>query len=772
MTAMKRFLSLLFGGILGGVACAAKDSLQTGTSVSHFYEARSLFINPAALSYESELNGTHFLSSFSWGSRGNENELAAALSWGGLGLGIDRQWLNSEPRVRYSLAGALALNPWLFVGNRIGITRSTGISEGFTQWDLGFQWRPSSAFALGALVNRLSSSPSFSFGVTLKPAARLMLFADFETPSQGFGRQWNYQSTASFEIFRGLYFQTGYDKVQKSHFGFQWDLGKSSLFGTVRSEAGEKTYIAHAQFVPFEKSSFVTAKRTMEITLDSSLKETKWSPSLFMASEPCFSEVLNQIYSSVSQPDIESISLEIKSFPLGLGSALELHEALWRARKAGKIIHVSLENARLKDYLIASAGHSILLAPSSTLEWSLPKSERYYLKGTLEKLGMEAEIVAQGAYKSAPESLTLKKASSKSRENIEQNLKEAEGEIKKAIQRSGRVTDERWEKALRTGLISPGEALKLGLIDKIQVFQNGDSDRSSHWQQDLSLPPQIALISASGDIVRDKMRLLGFLGGGQITPEEVSQQVEIAKKDPRIRAVVFRVNSGGGDVLASHLIAQQVEALAKVKPVIISMGDVAASGGYFISAPAHAVVASPLTLTGSIGVFSGKPNLSGLYKKIDLNKEIITRSPYPGLFDESEKWTPSEREVIQKQVSYYYQNFLEFVSSHRTIPLDQMDRVAQGRVWFGGKALQHKLVDDLGGLSRALQLAQQKAGMDRFSLKVLAPRGRFLDSLSEAFFVKQHTEEKLFAEKTPYTALKPSFISDQPLLYWWDQKIE
>ncbi len=768
---MRFFLTFIFGGFFISSLALAKDFIQTGTSVSHFYGARSVFINPAALAFENELNGTHFQSSFSWGSGFKQDDLALGLSWGGLGFGVDRSNTNAESRTRYSLVSSLALGPWIFLGNRLGIHSDAGTSPGFTQWDLGLQIRPSPYFSIGAQANRIGRDSLYTFGVALKPLKPLILWADFETRHQGFGQDWNYQSTLSLEILRGLFFQGGYDKTEKIHLGFQWDLGKASLFGIGRSEGGEKAFVSHVQFHPSEKANFLQSEKTLEVSLDSNLKESVEASTLLSSGKLSFSELLFKIQTASRKPEVKSIFVEIKYFPLGLSAALEMFQALWEARKSGKLVHVSLENARLKEYLIASAGHQISMVPSSSIEWAGPKSERYYLKGTLDKVGIEAEIIAKGSYKSAPETFNRKSASEKSRENIEQNLKEAEEEIKAALQITGRANETVWKKATQLGLLSAQEALELKLVDKIQPIETAKKHSSGSFvasqleenRTDFALPPEIALIVASGDIVREKVRLLGLFGSEQITPDTLSYQLEKAKNDKRIRAIILRVSSGGGDVLSSHLIATQVEELRKTKPVIVSMGDVAASGGYFISVPASGVVASPLTLTGSIGVFTGKPNLNGLFKKMDLKKEIFTFSPYPNLFNEAEEWSQAERRIIEKQVSHYYQTFISYVASHRSISIEKVENAAQGRVWWGRKALSLNLVDDIGGMARAFQLAQEKAGIRNFALRVIYPQTGFFNALSETVFMKEPLQL--------YGALKPYLLSDKPFLFWWDQNI-
>lgn len=771
---------LLLVGFIASSIALSKESLQTGTSVSHFYDARSVFTNPAALSFQKELNGSGLLSSLSWGWREQNDDFALGLGWGGIGLGVESlSTKNLEYFNRYSLASSVALSSWMFLGSRVGLSTASPSKEGITSVDLGLQIRPSAFFSFGFLVNKLNRpnqnglklDSDYTFGVTLKPLDKLILWMDFETRTTGFGSNWNYQGTVSYEILRGLHLQAGYDKTDRAHFGIQLNLGTSSLFATARPEKAERVVVSHAQFAPFEKPTLTPTYDALHLRVDASLKEMGEPDNLFSTGNESFSEMILKIKTAENKSETKAIFVELDTFPLGMGAAHEFFEALWRAREKGKFIYVSLGNARLKEYLIASAAHSISLAPSGSLEWMGPKSERYYLKGTLEKFGVKAEMVSKGAYKSAPETFTALKASEKSRENIFQNLQDAETEIRKSIQRSGRVTDALWTQAKQLGILSARTAQNLKLIDQLQDSKQvresllgslrlGDELRQG--SQNLSLPPKIALVIASGDIVREKMKVLGLLGGSQITPDQISKQFEQIKRDKNIKAVVLRISSGGGDVLASHLIATQIQDLSRIKPVVISMGDVAASGGYFMAAPSTAIYSSPLTVTGSIGVFTGKPNLAGLYKKLDLNKEILTQSPYPGLFSESQDWSKAEKEIIERQVGEYYQNFVQFVSESRKLPLDKVEGLAQGRVLLGRRALEGKLIDGTGGLSAALEEAQRQAGLSHFVVKVIYPPSKFLDSVTDLFFIR---------DSNILEGLKPGLISDKPFLYWSGETI-
>ncbi|NBT59707.1 hypothetical protein EBT16_13075, partial [bacterium] len=231
---MKRTQLLVFFSLCLSVLSFSKDDLQTGTSVSHFYEARSVFTNPAALSFQKELTGGGLLSSISWGWRELKDDFAFSLGWGNLGFGVESlSRANLEVYNRYSFASSLSLTPWLFFGSRLGLSTSSPSLEGITQLDLGLQVRPSPLFALGFLANRLNRpsqngvnlDAQYALGITVRPIRNLTVVADVETQTTGFGTNWGWQGTASYEVLKGLFLQAGYDKTNATHFGLQFNLG-------------------------------------------------------------------------------------------------------------------------------------------------------------------------------------------------------------------------------------------------------------------------------------------------------------------------------------------------------------------------------------------------------------------------------------------------------------------------------------------------------------------------------------------------------------------
>ncbi|NDG27435.1 MAG: hypothetical protein EB120_09705, partial [Proteobacteria bacterium] len=353
-------VSLLF--LMLPKASWAKEILETGTSVSHVYDARTVFTNPAGLAYQRELNGSHFSSSLSWALKDSANDLAVGLGYGAWGLGIETFLSGTGNRQRYSLGSSLSLSPWFFLGTRLAFTSSGPNLDGITQIDLGLQVRPSPFFSFGLLANRLNQpfqngaqlSQQYTLGLTIQPLKRLLIVADFETSSDSFGKAWNYQSSVQFELLQDLFLSAGYDKEAEAHFGIQWDFGRTSLSSFARPESSQKTAVAHAQFSTLPNPSAQSATTALKVKIDSDLSEEGESSSIFASGQESFSELLLKIDRTADNPQLRSIFVDLESFPLGMGAATELNAALSKARNRGKIIHVALGNANLKEYLIAT----------------------------------------------------------------------------------------------------------------------------------------------------------------------------------------------------------------------------------------------------------------------------------------------------------------------------------------------------------------------------------------------------------------------------------
>jgi protease-4 len=380
--------------------------------------------------------------------------------------------------------------------------------------------------------------------------------------------------------------------------------------------------------------------------------------------------------------------------------------------------------------------------PTALLEVTGLSAEVTFFRGTLDKLGVEAQFEGVGKYKNAPNTYTEKGFTEPHREQMSALVDSIFKEYVSAIAESRHMTPEQVEALLDEGPYDARSAQKAGLVDELLYQDQLDerlkgSDRVTPVRYirkargfGLDGRPKIALIYAVGEITGGESQTSPF-GGEFMGSDTVAAALKNAREDDDIKAIVLRVDSPGGEGTASEVIWREVELARKEKPVVVSMGDVAASGGYYIAMASDAIVAQPSTITGSIGVFGGKLTLKGLYDKVGVSKEILTRGRHSALFSDYRPWSEEERSKIRVLMTDFYRDFVKRAADGRKKTYDEMHALAQGRVWTGTEALNHGLVDDLGGLEVALKVAKQKAklGDGEVRLVVLPERKGFIETL-------------------------------------------
>ncbi len=744
------------------------DSLLSGFSTSHFQEAASVFGNPAALAFQTDLNGpavsTSLLSAF---NRSTDSAFALGLAVGYFGFGYERLTAVPGNYHRYSFALGAPLNPKLYFGSRLTLTRSGLTSIGSPDsFDLGLQYRPSPVFALGFQVNRINqplvgTTPlptQWVASAIVRPLPRLELTLDVDTLSGSFAKRFGYQTTVAYSPFNGFQVRLGYHATYQTQVGFQIDLEQASLTALVQPSNRERTFLfgVHSRLKP--KPSALGPETALLINLDESLQEEALEGSLFLPDRPSLWQKLEALDEAARRPDVAVVVVQVEDFKLGIGPAGEIFDKILALRKSGKQVIAFLGNGGIVEYLIASAAQKIYLAPGSQLNFTGLGGTRLFLKGTLDKIGIEAEVFARGKYKSAPEMFTRKESSPEAKEVTYSLLKELESHVVSRLVKSGRLSEAKWKELLQTALVSNQEAVKLGLVDGAGEARGEIDSLKSRYlvrenlgqhQDRLNLPGRIAIIHADGNILKGSNRFLGA-GGSAMTPEGMSRRFKTALADPRTAAIVLRISSGGGEVGPSYAIADIIERAKKKVPVIVSMGSVAASGGYLIAAPANWIFADASTLTGSIGVFLGKANFAGLLKKMDLQTETLSTAPHAGLMS----WTrPLDREgsqILLRQMNHYYEDFTGMVAKFRKFTAEKVETVAQGRVWSGRQAKELGLVDELGGVTEAIAYAgrQQGLGDNPEVREINASRGLF-DFFEPGGLLAARTSESPWLELLP-----------------------
>lgn len=764
-----------------------RHHLEYSTSVAHAYHARSLFTNPAALGFQTELDGAALDASVTAGlHRDADDELSVALSYGYLGLGGMRLVTPSGTLSRYLVGLGFPVSSQLFFGTRYSFSRSESAAlDDFHSIDLGLQWRPARFLAVGALVETLNQPTMggtrvparIGGGVALRPLSFLELTGDVDTLADRFGERWGWEVNAAVEPLRGVFLRGGYHKDRRWQAGLQINFALGSYYTVHQPDRPERSFLVGAQLSTRPYPAVVSIRTAVELDIDHTLGEQPVRGGLFASDRPSLWDMIDRVERARRQPEVTHILVRLKQFPLGLAAAQDLFQALWRAREAGKQIEAFLGNAGLREYLVASAAQKIHVEPGGELRLLGLAESRYYLKGTLDKLGVEGELLAKGKYKSAPEMFTRKEASPAHREAAFDRLRAAEAAVLDILGRAKRVSPEKWKAVLRQAAFGAEDAVATGLADAVRTYSaRRDEIGRNTWIREvptqnrnlLSLPPRVAVVVASGDILQRESGLLSMVAGTPVTPERMKDQLDQAVRDQRAKAIVLRVSSPGGEILPSQQIASLVGAVGEKKPLVASMGDVAASGGYLISAPASKIVAQPLTATGSIGVFLGKFNLQGLYEKIDLRKEILSEAPLAGLYSEDRPLSKEGREVLERRLDEYYASFVRFVSTQRRLSPEDVEKAAQGRVWLGGQAQSRKLVDHVGGYLDAVEAAAKAAGLEpgEFEVSVVERRAPLFSLFGDGWLRSSVANEVPFLSEGLARELRWAAAAQQyPLLY-------
>ena len=474
----------------------------------------------------------------------------------------------------------------------------------------------------------------------------------------------------------------------------------------------------------------------------------------FGGNEQSLTSLIEQFKKAKVDKRIKVILLEIDMSGAGWGKSEEIRDAIADFRSSGKPVYAYLEYGMNKEYYIASACDKIYLAPPGELFINGLAADVMFFRGSLDKLGIYPDMYQIGKYKSAGDMFTRKDMSEAHREFMNALLDDlfnryvdsiAKGRGKSADEMRTIIDDAPYgaAKAKEVGLVD-GVAYrdevekelktKLGYkeSDQLRLVKSYDYQQVEPESLGLNEGEKIAVIYASGDIGSGQSENSPS-GSTSIGSDTLSKAINDAREDKSIKAIVIRVDSPGGSGLASDIIWHAVVAAKEKKPVVISMSDVAASGGYYIACGAHKIIAEPSTITGSIGVVAGKPVMRGFYDWLGISNEYILRGKNAGMFRETEKFTPEERAKFEDWIkTTYYNDFVPKVAQGRNKDAAYIDSVGQGRVWTGSQGLNNGLVDEFGGLDRAVEVAKDLAKIpkDKGVHRVILPYPRtFLQEL-------------------------------------------
>ena len=437
-------------------------------------------------------------------------------------------------------------------------------------------------------------------------------------------------------------------------------------------------------------------------------------------------EVIKSINSAAKDDNIVGIELRISPM-LGIGTAntTEIRNALLKFKESGKNITASAEVMSHGSYYLSSVADKIFLQPTGSIQWVGLSAQAMFYKGLLDKIGVKPEIIRHGKFKSAVEPFMQSKMSKENREQTLALVGSIWGDMVKDISASrgiDSVTLQQYASNLSIG--SADDALKLGLVDSL--LYRSQVDRYMADIYDVETVNKITLekyIKSKGNTSEySENKVAVIYAEGEITSSSPSQealtssrfvkQVAKVQKDSSVKAVVIRINSPGGSALAADVMWHSVKELQSIKPVVVSFGNVAASGGYYIAAPADVILAEPTTITGSIGVFGVLFNAEdGLKENLGITTDMVNTNRYSDIATPFRPMNTTERAYIQQQVDETYTTFVNIVAEGRNLSYEEVDAIAGGRVWSGIDALEIGLIDGFGGLEDAIGVAAEKAGV-------------------------------------------------------------
>ena len=427
---------------------------------------------------------------------------------------------------------------------------------------------------------------------------------------------------------------------------------------------------------------------------------------------------------------ISAVLLDIDMSDAGWAKSEEIRGAIEDFRTSGKPVYAYMETGLNKDYYMATACDKIFVPPPGELFTIGLAADVMFFRGSLDKLGIYPDMYQIGKYKTAGDTFTQKQMTDAHREYINSLLDDLFGRYKDGISKARKKSLDEVQALIDGAPYSAAKAKELGLIDgalyrddvekelkkrlgykdtdDLHIARSGDYKQISQESLGLNKGEKIAVVYAAGDITSGRST---FGGEGQETigSDSLVKVINDVRDDKSIKAIVLRIDSPGGSGLASDIIWRAIETAKAKKPVVVSMSDVAASGGYYIACNANKIVAEPSTITGSIGVVGGKPVVKGLYDWIGVSNEYVMRGKNAGMFRESEKFSDTERAKFEEFLKNTYEDFTSKVAKGRGKDQTYIDSIGQGRVWTGNQGRERGLVDEYGGVDKAIELAKQLA---------------------------------------------------------------
>ncbi len=696
------------------------------------------FDNPAMLNYV-----RHFDVLYAWQT--NPGKWSGLSRWGlftavrHLGFGVMHDQTPGSPKSVTDYRLALGFGDRTF-GMGVGYGWSGNADKTYNRsslWTLGFLIRPDRhvSFGLTGISATAGGDKEGIIDVAVRPFGTelLTLFGDMAAQTKKPDKDAAWSAGAAVEALPGVRFTARYFDTEAFTIGMNFSFGRMGLASQThlddRQKQSRTTYAV--RLGAYDRNLWRTHVKDRDAYLKLDLKgPVKYRPYVLFDKSTTFYELIDRIDAAERDPGVAGIAISLSGVQINRELAWEVRERLRMFRSSGKKVVMYIDRADMTDYHLASVADRIVMDPQGMLLLEGYVMGRTFLKGTLEKLGIGYDEWRYFKYKSAAEVFSREKMSEGDREQRQAMLDDLYDLVRSEVCASRSMSTEAFDRLIdETFLFLPQDALKAGLVDTLgrwdvveKVIERMEGARKStirpwalekfHLPYDnrWGEPPRIAVIYALGVCDLEE----------GIAARKLANVFDRVTKDRRIKAVVLRVDSPGGDALASDLVAEAMKECRKKKPVVVSQGFVAASGGYWISMYADTIVASPQTITGSIGVIGGWMYNSGLKEKLGFSTDHVKvgkhgdalygfRMPFVGLGLPDRNLDDSERARAEYAIKTLYQDFLTRVAEGRKQSVNDVETVAQGRVWSGIEGKEKGLVDVLGGLDRAIAIAKRRA---------------------------------------------------------------
>ncbi|MFH0976459.1 MAG: signal peptide peptidase SppA [Spirochaetota bacterium] len=783
------------------------NSAYPSLPVSYSESSFAPFINPVLSEMSPDFSMSYMMQNFE--DRKDYNHFFL-LNYGGFILSYS--WIenlyNYNDALITSDAKLFTIGKSFFLNNMFGFGAnylfSNSNNDAFDDYrslTLGMLFRPTGFLSLAYVsrdinnpkVNKTQTSRSDVYSLSLRPVNYFTLSVDAVKYERREINKSDIQFSTTLHLKYNISVFAGLTKNKDFTFGLLMPLGingekSSSLildgYGSNRYDINSYCFgitLSGEKTIP----SIFQSKRFLKIILNKDIGEIKIER-LLDNYEVTFYDLSNAIKTAGNDESISGIMLQIDNIELGFAQIQELREQIKFFRQSGKNIYAVLNAIGNREYYLASACDKIYYNPANVFSITGLMAEVFFFKGVMDKIGVKFESVSRGPYKSYPEPYTKEHMSREFRENLTALISDLNEQFLGDIANDRSISREKIGELLRKGIFTPEEAVNNGFVDYIsysfdaekKYFKEKHSVGLNDYVEEKTRTfewgprPEIAVIYVSGAIVRGRSQGYNTFVPKTTGDETYAKALTIAFEDPRVKAVVIRVDSGGGSSLASELMWHYLISLKNKykKPVVFSFGNTAASGGYYIACTGDRIIGNRGSVTGSIGVVAGKLSLKELYARLGINKDVIKMSEFADIFSESKDMSAEERKIFEQGVDYVYNRFTQKVSQARGIEKEQIDKVAEGRVFTGGQAKENRLIDSFGGLLAAIDMAKRTAKIkDEYTVRHLPEI-----SVSIMEFLGLGSQNSLFAEKIKSLMQTFEFIdfNNEYSLYYFPYRIE